>query len=65
MTVAELILFLQKQPQDLLVVYSIHSEYCLLEESEIETGELCQPRPDGWVHNRRFDKPKITYLVFP
>jgi len=65
MTVAELILFLQKQPQDLPVAYSINSEHCLLEESDINIGELCEARPDGWVPNRRPDKPKHTYLIFP
>ena len=63
MTVAELIEFLQKQPQDLLVAYQRYSEQCLLEE--IEVRELCEPRPDGWVQDKRQDMPTRMYLVFP
>ena len=65
MTVAELIKFLEKQPQDMLVAYRIHSEYDLLEEYLIRTEILCEPRPDGWIQAFRKDKPSQEYLVFP
>lgn len=65
MTVKELIEYLQKQPQDIQVVYSLFSEQCLMELKDIEIEELGEPRPDGWVHNKRPDKPTQTYLVFP
>lgn len=63
MTVQELIVILQGKPQDLLVAYSKYSEYCLLEESDIEVSTLCPPRADGWVADRRPDKPTQDYLV--
>ncbi len=63
MTVAELIAILQAQPQDMQVAYRIHSEYSLLCSSDIETRDLCEARPDGWIHARRPDKPTQTYLL--
>lgn len=65
MKVSELIEFLKTQPQDLRVVYECHSEQILLDASEIKIEELCVPRPDGWVHDKRPDKPTETYLVLP
>lgn len=65
MTVAELITFLQTQPQDIQVAYEIYSEQQLLAVEEITIGEYCAPRPDGWVHSARPDKPTQKYLVFP
>ncbi len=65
MTVHELITILQKYPQDIQVVYQCFSENCLLEEKDIETGNLCFPRPDGWVQNKRPDQPTQTYLILP
>jgi hypothetical protein len=65
MTVAELITLLQTKPQELQVVYQLHSEYCLLEANLIDVERLCEPRPDGWVHDARPDKPTQEYLVLP
>lgn len=65
MTVAELIAFLQTQPQDLPVAYRCYSEYCLLEVKDIEVKHLCPPRSDGWVANERPDKPTQDYLTLP
>jgi hypothetical protein len=65
MTVAELISFLQTQPQDLQVAYECYSEACLLEPDEIKLSERCEPRADFWVHDKRPDKPTQTYLMFP
>lgn len=65
MTVAELIELLQKQPQELLVVYEKHSEQRLLNADEIKIVELCEPRPDGWVQDKRPDMPHRTYLLLP
>jgi hypothetical protein len=65
MTVAELIEFLQKQPQDLLVAYEKYSEQCLLNADEISIVELCEPRPDGWIQHKRSDMPHRTYLLLP
>jgi hypothetical protein len=65
MTVAELIAYLQTQPQGLRVIYCIFSEYCLLDFSDIEPVEACVARPDGWVHVARPDQPTETYLRFP
>ena len=65
MTVSELIEFLKTQPQDVQVAYEIHSEQCLLETKAITLKELCEARPDGWVQDKRPDKPTCMYLVFP
>jgi hypothetical protein len=65
MTVSELIEFLKEQPQDLLVAYECFSEQALLEKEKIAIETLGKPRPDGWVENRRPDKPTQQYLVFP
>ncbi len=65
MIVSELIEFLKKQPQDLIIVYKRYSEQCILEEDEIVVCELGPMRPDGWVANIRSDKPSFKYLVFP
>ena len=63
MTVSDLIQILQRQPQDLQVAYSIHSEACLLEESDIQISKGQPPRPDGWVHDWRPDRPVQNYLM--
>lgn len=65
MTVAELIAFLQKQPQDVQVVYGLYSEQCLLLERSISVQELGLPRADGWVPDKRPDQPSQKYLYFP
>ena len=65
MTVADLIVFLQTQPQDLMVAYQMFSEQSLLEANEIAIIEACVPRHDGWVHHKRPDKPTQKYLLFP
>lgn len=65
MKVAELIEFLKTQRQDLHVIYRCCSENALLETKDIYVDEACEPRPDGWVANKRPDKPAKEYLVFP
>jgi hypothetical protein len=65
MTVAELIVFLQTQPQGLQVAYRRCSEQVLLDVEEIEIAEKCEPRPDGWIQDKRPDKPTQTYLLLP
>ena len=47
------------------IVYKKYSEQCLLEKDDIETADLCAPRADGWVENKRPDKESQTYLAFP
>jgi hypothetical protein len=65
MLVSELIQLLQAFPQDLLVAFDLHSEHCLLEPRDIRIATHCRPRKDGWVHNKRPDKPAQDYLMFP
>jgi hypothetical protein len=65
MTVKELIAFLETQPQDIDVAYQCYSEQCLLKAGEIVVEELCEPRADGWVADKRPDTPTKSYLVFP
>lgn len=65
MTVKDLIEFLQKHPQDMPVAINMYSETCMLEMDTIKVKELCEPRPDGWVQDKRPDMPAIAYLVFP
>lgn len=64
-TVKELKEILNKYDENLPVAFRMFSEYALLEESELEIKELQPPREDGWVHDKRPDKPYIQYLVFP
>ena len=63
MIVAELIAYLQTQPQELQVAYRCYSEQALLEADQIEIVEKCPPRPDGWIHDKRPDIPTQTYLL--
>jgi len=65
MTVAELISFLQTQPQDLQVAHAMYSEYTLLDKADIQIMDLCEARTDGWLHYKRPDRPTRQYLVFP
>ncbi len=65
LTVAELIEFLKTQPQHLLVGYCLHSEWCLMETEDIGIVTACEARPDGWIQDRRDDKPLQQYLIFP
>lgn len=65
MTVKELIDLLATYPKDLPVAYCCYSEQVLLEANEIELVDLCHPRPDGWVQNKRPDMPTQQYLLFP
>ena len=65
MKVADLIEYLENQQGDMLVAIEMFSEQCLLEVGEIKVKELCEPRPDGWIQNKRSDKPTRLYLVFP
>lgn len=64
-TVKELIEFLQKQPEDMVVGYECFSEYRVLELVDIYRMISCTPRPDGWIHSKRPDKPTQEYLMFP
>lgn len=65
MTVEQLIVYLQKFPQNLHVAYKLYSEQCLLDPEDIRLCEECEPRIDGWIENRRPDKPKQIYVMFP
>ena len=65
MTVADLIKFLQQQPQELQVAYSLYSEQAILEQEQITIVELCEPRKDGWIQDKRPDMPSKMYLLFP
>lgn len=64
-TVSDLIEHLRTLPQNLPVAYRCCSEQCLLEFKDIEIEELCHPRPDGWIQNKRPDMPSTPYLVLP
>lgn len=65
MTVAELIEFLKTHPQDMPVAINMYSETCMLDAKDITVRELSVSREDGWVHDKRPDKPSQLYLVFP
>lgn len=67
-TVAELIVYLQTIPQDLIVAHKQYSEQCLLEIKKICIETHTVPRSDGWIHDwwdSNEDKQQQTYLVFP
>lgn len=65
MKVSELIQFLKDQPQDMEVGYCCFSEQCILEEDDIKVELLSVERSDGWIHDKRPDKPTKEYLIFP
>lgn len=65
MTVKELIDLLQTHPANLLVGYRCYSEQVLLEAKDIEVVEACDPRHDGWIQDKRPDRPVRQYLMFP
>lgn len=65
MNTKELIEFLQKQPQDALIAYCCYSEQVLMNIEDISVPELCAPREDGWIQNKRPDQPTQKYIVFP
>jgi hypothetical protein len=65
MIVSELIEILKNYPQDIKVCFEKYSEHRLIEIDDIELVELCSPRPDGWIQNKRLDKETEIYLVFP
>lgn len=65
LTVSALIEHLKTFDPDLPVAYCLCSEKCIMEADDINVEELCEMRPDGWVANKRPDKPTIKYLVFP
>lgn len=64
-TVSDLIALLQKHPQNLSVAIKMYSESCILDLDEIKIEERCEARADGWVQDKRPDKPAQVYLVFP
>ena len=65
MTVKEFIEFLVTQDPDLPVAYRCCSEQVLLNTSDIRVDEFCVPRPDGWIEDKRPDKPYQKYLLLP
>ena len=65
LTVSELIAVLQEMPQHLPVAFKCCSEQVLLRKSELEIVDACLPRPDGWIQDKRPDKPTTQYLLFP
>jgi hypothetical protein len=65
MTVRELIEHLKTLPGDMPVAYDRYSEQCLMEVNEITVQDLCHPREDGWIQDKRPDMPTIKYVVFP
>lgn len=65
MTVGELIGLLATYQKDLPVAYRMCSEQVLLEAKDIEVVDLCHPRPDGWIQDKRPDMPTQQYLLFP
>lgn len=63
MTVAELIKYLQTQPQSLPVVIPQFSEYCALIERGVRIIEATPARADGWVQRARPDMAPTYYLA--
>ena len=65
MNVEQLIAHLQTFDPKLEVIYRLHSECCILDKEDVDVGQACKPRPDGWVQNYRKDMPSQLYLMFP
>lgn len=63
MKVADLIEILKTFDPELPVAIPQWSENVLLEEEGVSVAELCEDRGDGWIANKRPDKPTIKYLV--
>ena len=63
MKVKDLIELLKKYDPELSVVHELYSEQLLVEEDDFSVEDLCLPRPDGWVQNKRRDMPCQKYLV--
>lgn len=64
MTVGQLIEELKKYPQDIQVARELHSEQFLMGEDDFFIDELCEPRNDGWIQNKRPDMKSQKYLLF-
>jgi hypothetical protein len=69
MTVKELIEILKTHDQELTVIYSMRSEYRVLEKEDIRVSTLQPERPDGHVPdlwgNEDPDMVTRDYLEFP
>lgn len=65
LTVQALIAHLLTLDGNLPVVYRCCSEYDEMTVGHIQIEDLCYPRPDGWVQDKRPDWPSQTYCVFP
>lgn len=63
MKVKDLIAQLQTYDPEMLVISSLHSEYILLSDLSVDLGKAQPPRPDGWVHRARPDKPTQDYII--
>ena len=65
MTTRELIELLKQYPGDLFVAYSMYSEQVLMKPEDIHVVEFGEPRPDGWVPDKRYNTGSRKYLLFP
>lgn len=65
MTVAELIAFLQTQPQEMPILFQQYSDYTELRAEQINVEEHGVQRGDGYVGRARPDQPSRKFLVFP
>ena len=63
MTVAELIVFLQKQQQDLPVVYMSCIGHRLMTAEHIVVKDLREARSDGLIQDWLKDKPLRAHVV--
>lgn len=64
MKVKELIELLKTFDPELPVARRLYSEQVEMEAEDIEVKELCHPRDDGWIQNKRSDKETTPYLLF-
>ena len=65
MKVKELKEYLETLDPEMPVAYTQYSENTTLSMEDLEIKELCEARNDGWVAEKRPDKPSLPYLVFP
>ena len=65
MKVKELKEYLETLDPEMPVAYIQYSENMTLSREDLEIKELCEARNDGWVAEKRPDKPALPYLVFP
>lgn len=57
MNVSEFITLLQTHPQDMQVVRVFDVDYMIMDQDDFGILEACEPRADGYVRGKSWQKP--------